>query len=185
MRRSARKSLLPVIAALTASGALLTAGCGGDDDSDQTAAPAAWVDVVCGGIDGWVKAGLAVPKDRSTNEATKQAHLSFIDSVVAAYSEANTKLIGLGKPDVPNGDQRQTEALRLFQGAKSALDAQRGQLDRLDVNAPDFDAVYAEIARPLTEMQQLITTITSDPDLTKSFQDSQACQAVRQNLGAP
>ena len=138
-------SALALVLALAA----LAAGCGGDDDSgsDEAVEPATWASGFCDALKTFTT-GISEAGSDLTGEGIPSGDeiIQVIDNAATAATTFADDLRELGRPDVPSGEEIQTELEDAAREAGETFDAVKDDIDGEIDNATDVAVVAGAIA---------------------------------------
>ncbi|MFF9217401.1 small secreted protein [Streptomyces viridosporus] len=127
------------LAAALSGGAVLVlalTGCGSDDGNEKLDA---WAKEVCGAVQPQAKkiaaANAAIQKetsDNSTPEEVQNADSKAFQDMSDAYKAIGTAVNKAGAPDVENGEQKLTNAVKELNGISASYASLKKQVDALD-----------------------------------------------------
>jgi hypothetical protein len=184
MRRIAFALGLGLVFALAA----LAAGCGGDDSDggDEAVAPATWASGFCDALKTFTTniseagSGLTGSGLPSSDEI-----IEVIDNAASAASTFADDLRALGKPDVPSGEEIQSELETAADEAGQTFEDVKDEVDDEIDSAADVATVAAAIT---TAAQTALTGIQAATNrlqeldvegaLTSALQDASQCTGV-------
>jgi hypothetical protein len=154
-------SALVLVLALAA----LAAGCGGDDSSDgggEAVEPATWASGFCNALKTF-STGISEAGSDLTGQGIPSSDeiISVIDNAAAAASTFADDLRELGRPDVPSGEEIQTELENAAEEAGKTFDAVKDEIDGEIDNATDVAVVAGAIAEAAQKALTGIQTATN------------------------
>jgi hypothetical protein len=168
--------------------AVLAAGCGGDDSDggDEAVAPATWASGFCDALKTFTTSiseagsGLTGGGLPSSDEI-----IEVIDNAASAASTFADDLRALGKPDVPSGEEIQSELETAADEAGQTFEDVKDEVDDEIDSAADVATVAAAIT---TAAQTALTGIQAATNrlqeldvegaLTSALQDASECTGV-------
>ena len=185
--------------------AALLSGCGGSGSSAPPVAagssaalsatptpvptPEAWTESVCAALVPVISRLTAAPGlDLNAPEATKQAHLAYLNEGVAVTDQARARLAAAGAAPVPDGDVIAEQVRGEVADLRVDLTAARDQVQRTDTSsAVAIGRAIVGVSRvvgALLNGAQVAATVNRDPTLAAAYTVSPSC-AQLQRSGAP
>jgi hypothetical protein len=177
---------LPVaVVACVAALALVSAGCGGDDDSSSAAPAEEWADSFCSALTTWrndLEAAAEPLSDLSSlsEESIRQA----ADDAKNATDALAESMRSLGAPDTSSGDQVETAvddlSTELESGAQEIEDAVADVSSVADVPAA-LGTVTTTLSQMGTEVGGALQTIgdaDASGELERAFENADSCSEL-------
>ncbi|CAL9531715.1 hypothetical protein SUDANB176_04065 [Streptomyces sp. enrichment culture] len=148
------------LAAALSGGAVLVlalTGCGGDDGNEKLDA---WAKEVCDAVQPQARkieaANAAIQKetsDNSTPEEVQKADSKAFQDMSEAYKAIGAAVSKAGAPDVENGEEKMTNAVKELNGISASYASLKKQVDGLDT---DDQAKFADGLKDIaTELDKL------------------------------
>jgi len=176
---------LALAAALVLSLATVAAGCGGDDDgsSDEAVEPTSWASGFCDALQtfttGISEAGSGLAGD---GLPSSDQFVEAIDNAADAASTFADDLRALGRPDIPSGEEIQTELENAADQAGETFDTVKDEVDGEIDSATDVAVVAGAIAeaaqKALTGIQAATNKLQEldvEGTLTSALQSVEEC----------
>lgn len=159
--------------------AALAAGCGGDDSSDggdEAVAPATWASGFCDALKTF-STGISEAGSEITGEGIPSSDeiIGVIDNAASAATTFADDLRELGRPDVPSGEEIQTELENAAREAGDTFEAVKDEIDGEIDNATDVAVVagaLAEAAQTALTGIQAATTRLQELDVEGTLQSA-------------
>lgn len=173
--------------------ALLAAGCGGGEDSNEAEAPegtppAQWVTTVCGALDDWQTSleteARGLPQEvlqADSPEDAKQRIVGFLDQVIDETDAMIETVDDAGRPAVDAG-QRVADAVHArLSRVKEAFERARTSVEDVPTDNPlAFQQQLTEIGQSLTAQGQALGDVLGSAEATPlrdAIQNNERCQA--------
>ena len=173
------------IAALVATAALAIAGCGGSSSSGVT--PAAYVKSVCTSATNWrnaiqtAGAKLSAGVNTKSLAKAKAEYVAFVNSLVAATTQAENELKSAGTPSVSNGKQISTSLVRIFDAAKGTLSQAASQAAAIPTSsAHAFEASAGKVVTSIRSSLAGMSSVTPEKNaqLHAAATKDKTCQSL-------
>jgi uncharacterized protein YoxC len=183
-RARTRRARLPLLIAVVV-GALLAAGCGGDDTSEASGTTD-WADGVCTAITTWTES-LTAAAASATADPSREGLEGAVADVESATETLQEDLKGLGEPDTEAGEEAQQELEQLsgdlsedVQKIETAVEDVSGASDVLSATSTVSGTLVSMGDRISSAFEQLEQVDGSD-ELRDAFEQADACTDLRRS----
>jgi hypothetical protein len=174
--------------AVVLSLALLAAGCGGGDEGggDEAVEPTSWASGFCDALETFT-GGISEAGSGLTGEGLPSSEqiVDAIDNAADAASTFADDLRTLGPPDVPSGEEIQSELESAADQAEETFDSVKDEVDGEIDSATDVAVVAGAIAEAAQKALTGIQTATNKLQeldvagtLTSALQSVEECTGV-------
>lgn len=172
---------VPLLAIL--AGALLAAGCGGDDE--ETSGASEWASSVCSATTTWTQSVSAAAASLQGGNLSENSLESAVDDVMDATKAFADELQDVGRPDTEDGQQAKDSLDQLgkdvedgVQQLEDAVDSASGGTGMLDAIAQigsTFATMSSQVTGVVDELEQL------DPagELGDALKNNDECSSLR------
>jgi hypothetical protein len=181
MRTNAK---IPTVLA-TAALAVAVEGCGGSSSSGVT--PAAYVKSVCTAATNWRNAiqtaGTKLSAGVNTKSLTKakDEYVAFVNSLVAATTQAENELKSAGAPSVSNGKQISSSLVSIFDAAKGTLSQASSEASALPTSSPHaFESAASKVVTSIRSSLAGMSSVTPEKNaqLHAAAAKDKTCQSL-------
>jgi hypothetical protein len=180
--------VLIALAAPLAAAALLVAGCGDDDDAEDTtseaqSSEAMWASGVCGAVDTWKTSITTIDFSEGLS---KEALTTNVEDAEQATRDLVDQLKAVGAPETDEGQQAKQEIDQFGEDLTTTVDSVKQDAQELsDADGAALAAGLATIALSVSQLvddgkQTLadIEEIEPDGQLSDAVKNDEQCQSL-------
>jgi hypothetical protein len=172
---------VPLLAIL--AGALLAAGCGGDDD--ETSGANEWASSVCSAVTTWTESVSAAATSLQGGNLSENSLKGAVDDVTDATKTLADELQDVGEPDTEDGQQAKDSLDQLSKDVEDGVQALEDEVDSASSGSGILDAI-SQISATLATMSRQVAGVVDeleqlDPagELDDALNNADECSSLR------
>ena len=165
------------------AGALLTAGCGGNDD--ETSGANEWASSVCSAVASWTSSVSAAAASLQGGNLSENGLENAVDDVTEATKTLADELQDVGAPDTEDGQQAKDSIDQLskeiedgVQELEDAVDSASGGISALDAIS-QISATLATMSRQVTGVFEELERLDPAGELDEALNNADECSSLR------
>lgn len=164
------------------AGVLLTASCGGDD---ETSGANEWARSVCSAVTTWTASVSAAAASLQGGNLSENSLESAVDDVTEATKTLADELEDVGEPDTEDGQQAKDSIDQLskdvedgVQELEDAVDSASGGIGALDAIS-QISATLATMSRQVAGVVDELEQLDPAGELDDAFNNADECSSLR------
>jgi gas vesicle protein len=164
--------------------ALLAAGCGGSDDSEETSATTEWASDLCTAISSWADTLTSSANSLQGGNISRDSLESAAEDVKSATDTLVDDLRGVGRPDTDAGQQAKDSVDQLageleqeadkIESAVEDVSGVSGVLNAVSTVAATLATMSTQVTSTVEELEQL----DAQGELRDAFEEAPPCSEL-------
>jgi len=178
------KRTVATVALALAVTALVTAGCGGSDDGDETSATTEWASGLCTAISTWTSALTSSAESLEGGNISESSLESAAADAKSATEAFADDVQALGKPDTEAGERANDLVDQLSRDLEQGVDEIESAVDDISGVSGVLNAVSTATSTLATMSSQVSSTLDElrqldgGEELEDAFQQATSCQEL-------